>query len=345
LLMIPTTNQEHIERKILLILRILHEAQQALGARIIARRMKESGVMMSERTVRYHLKLMDEKGLTELLGHRDGRVITPLGAEELDNARVQDKIGFAISRIENLAFRTTFQPKSRKGLLPVNVSLIPKEHLPDTLAAMKPAFDDGLHVSDLVALAEGGHRLGDVLIPEGKVGFATVCSVVINGVLLKSGVPMDSKFGGILQMKKGSPLRFVEVIYYSGSSLDPSEVFIRGKMTSVRTVVERGEGKILANFREIPAPSRAMVVKTLAHLKNAGFGGVLTMGEIGEPICQTPVELNKIGMVLLGGLNPAACAQEAGIELDNRAMSTLMPYEELKPFREYSGALKRRKRR
>jgi len=343
--MIPTTNQDHIERKNLLILRILREAQQPLGARIIARRMEEAGVAMSERTVRYHLKLMDEKGLTKLQGHRDGRVITPMGAEELDNARVQDKIGFAISRIENLAFRTTFRPKSRKGSLPVNVSLFPRERLPETLEAMKPAFDSGLHVSDLVALADGGHRLGDVLIPEGKVGFATVCSVVINGVLLKNGVPMDSKFGGILQIKKGVPLRFVEVIYYSGSSLDPSEVFIRGKMTSVHAVLEKGEGKILANFREIPAPSRVSVEKTIARLRSAGIGGVLTLGEIGEPVCQTPVELNKIGMVLLGGLNPAACAQETGIDLDNRAMSTLMDYEELKPFRDVAGALKRRKKR
>ena len=46
-----------------------------------------------------------------------------------------------------------------------------------------------------------------------------VCSIVINGVLLKNGIPSDSKFGGILQVKNGDPLRFVELIYYSGSSL------------------------------------------------------------------------------------------------------------------------------
>jgi hypothetical protein len=56
------------------------------------------------------------------------------------------------------------------------------------------------------------------------------------------------------------------------------------------------------------------------------------------------VDLNKVGMILVGGLNPAACAQEAGIELENRAMSTLMPYEELRPFREYSDGRKKGKR-
>jgi len=53
------SNQEDIERKTLLILRILHEAGGPLGSRLIARRMQEKGLMPSERAVRYHLKLMD----------------------------------------------------------------------------------------------------------------------------------------------------------------------------------------------------------------------------------------------------------------------------------------------
>jgi len=334
MLMIPMTNPEDIERKILLILRILNEAQQPLGARIIARRMQDYGIALSERAVRYHLKMMDERKLTTLAGRRDGRNVTDLGVSELGEARVQDKIGFAISRIEILAYRTTFNPKTRKGLLPVNVSLIQKNQFREALSVMKPVFEAGLCAGELIATVAEGNRLGDILVPQGKVGFATVCSVVINGVLLKNGIPMDSKFGGILQMKNRQPLRFVEVIHYSGSSLDPSEAFIRAKMTSVGEVIQNGEGKILANFREIPAPSRPVADKIVAGLKNAGIRGVLSIGEIGEPICQTPVDLNKIGMILIGGLNPVACAQETGIEMDNRAMSTLMPYEDLRSFEE-----------
>ena len=84
---------------------------------------------------------------------------------------------------------------------------------------MRLAFHSSLAVSDPVAVAEAGQLLGDVTVPQGMVGFATVCSIVINGVLLKNGIPIDSKFGGILQVKNGDPLRFVELIYYSGSSL------------------------------------------------------------------------------------------------------------------------------
>ncbi len=255
-------NVEDIEKKILLILRILHESPEPVGARLISRRMQEYGVALSERGVRYHLKLMDDRGLTRLIGQHDGRAITQQGIEEIGNARVHDKIGFAISRIEILAFRTSLDLEKRQGLIPVNVSFIPRKVFKKALELMKPAFERGLHVSELVACAEEGERIGELTVPAGYTGFATVCSIVVNGILLKSGIPMDSRFGGILQVKDAKPLRFVEVINYSGSSLDPSEVFIRGRMTSVRQAAEQGEGKILANFREIPVPALKLADRT-----------------------------------------------------------------------------------
>jgi repressor of nif and glnA expression len=42
--------------------------------------------------------------------------------------------------------------------------------------------------------------------------------------------------------------------------------------------------------------------------------------------------LNRIGMILLGGLTPVAVAAEAGIEAGNQAMSTLLDYQELVKF-------------
>jgi HTH-type transcriptional regulator, global nitrogen regulator NrpRI len=325
-------NMEEIEKKILLILRILRESPEPMGARIISRHMQEHGVNLSERGVRYHLKMMDERGLTRLIGRHDGRVITDQGIDEIAHARVHDKIGFAISRIEMLAFRTTLDLDRRQGLTPVNVSFFPKRAFQKALDLMKPAFSAGIHVSELVGCADEGGRLGEVTVPAGYVGFATVCSIVVNGILLKNGIPMDSKFGGILQVRGGQPLRFIELIQYSGSSLDPSEVFIQGRMTSVCQAAEKGEGKILANFREIPLPTVKLVNELIVKLRGAGIGGVLSIGEIGEPICQIPVDTNRIGMILYGGLNPVACAHEMGVDVENRAMSTVMDYQELQNF-------------
>jgi repressor of nif and glnA expression len=322
-------NPEDIERKVILILKILSESPDSLGARVIARKMKERGVHLSERTVRYHLKLMDERGLTSLVGRRDGRVITKNGLEEINNARVRDKISLSISRIDVLAFRTTFDIKKRQGLVPVNISFFPQNQFRKALEVMKPVFKKKIAVADWVAVADAGKKLGDVTIPPGKIGLATVCSILINGVLLKHGIPMDSKFGGILQVKNKQPLRFVELINYAGSSLDPSEIFIRGRMTSVHDVVKKGEGKILANFREIPAMSRSLVESIISDFEKAGIGGALSIGTVGNPLCQIDADISKVGMILIGGLNPVAAAYEKGFDVENKAMSTVLDYDAL----------------
>jgi repressor of nif and glnA expression len=214
----------------------------------------------------------------------------------------------------------------------VNVSFFPERQFKKAIEAMKGTFQAGICVSELVAVARQGERLGTVSIPRGKLGLATICSVIVNGALLKAGIPMDSKFGGILQIRNREPLRFVELIQYAGSSLDPSEIYITSKMTSVSQTARTGDGRILANFREIPAMCQPLAEKVVAGLKEAGMGGLLALGDVGQPLCEVPVELNKVGMILTGGLNPVAAAVESGIEVENRAMTTIMDYEDLIRF-------------
>jgi len=322
---------QEVERKVIAILRALSQSSEPVGARVISRNLKEQGIELSERAVRYHLKLMDERGFTESVG-RDGRLITQLGLEELESALVSDKVGFVASKIELLAYQTDFDIDKHQGKVPVNISFFPERRFKKAIEAMKGVFQAGICVSELVAIARHGEKLGGIIIPQGKIGLATVCSVIVNGALLKAGVPMDSKFGGILQIKNHTPSRFVELIQYSGSSLDPSEIYITSRMTSVGQVVRKGEGRILANFREIPAICQPLAEKVVAGLKEADLGGVLMMGEVSKPLCEVPVELNKVGMILTGGLNPVAAAVESGIQVENHAMSTVMEYQDLVKF-------------
>ena len=319
------------ERKVVAILKVLSESSEPLGSITIARELERHGIFLSERAVRYHLRITDERGYTQPLG-RDGRMLTPQGLEELKMALAPEEVGFIVEKLELLAFHTTFNPQSRTGQLPINTSLIDKDKFKKASSAMSDVFKAGMCVSDLVAIASEGEKLGSVVIPNGKIGFATVCSVVINGVLLKSGVPIESRFGGVLEVKDSKPRRFVAVINYSGTSLDPSEQYIRARMTSVSQAARTGNGKILANFREIPAPSRAIVEEKIAMLKEAGIRGVLVLGNTSEPVCQIAAGLNRVGMVLLGGLNPVAAAFEAGIEVENIAESGLIDFERLKSF-------------
>ena len=169
------------------------------------RLLEEQGIYLGERAVRYHLKIMDERGLTRSVGHKDGRTITGPGLEELRNSLVTDKIGFVGSKIERLAYQTTVGLRSGTGMIPIDVSLFAKDDYPRALKIMMPVFEAGFCSSNLVALATEGNKLGDMVVPAGQVGFATVCNVAVNGCLLKSGIPAHARFGGLLQIKADNP--------------------------------------------------------------------------------------------------------------------------------------------
>ena len=319
------------ERKIISMLKVLSESTEPLGSITIARELERHGIFLSERAVRYHLRITDERGYTQPMG-RDGRMLTAQGLEELKMALAPEQVGFIHEKLELLAFHTTFDPKTRTGQIPINTSFIDKNDFKKALAVMSDAFKAGMCASELVATAPEGEKLGSVIVPKGKIGLATVCSVVINGVLLKAGIPTESRFGGVLEVRDSKPRRFVAIINYAGTSLDPSEQYIRAKMTSVGEAARTGHGKILANFREIPAPARAIAQEIIASLKEAGISGVYALGNTSEPICQITIGLNRVGMVLLGGLNPVASAVEAGIEVDNIAESGIIDFAQLSSF-------------
>ena len=318
------------EIKIIAILKILSESSEPIGSITIARKLESEGVFLSERAIRYHLRITDERGYTQP-GGRDGRTITPEGRQEVKDALAPEHLGVVRDKLEMLAFQTTFDPRKRTGQLSINTSLIDKNNFKKAVSAMKDAFKAGICVSDLVATASEGERLGSVVVPSGRIGLATVCSVVINGVLLKAGVPTEYRFGGLLEIRNSKPRRFVAIIDYHGTSLDPSEQFIRGKMTSVSEAAKTGHGKILGVFRTIPAPAREIVEEKIALLKEAGIGGVYALGNTSESICHVPVALNRFGVVQLGGLNPVAAAVEAGIEIENIAESGLIEFQQLQP--------------
>jgi repressor of nif and glnA expression len=322
------------ERKVISILKVLSESSEPLGSITIARELERYGISLSERAVRYHLRITDERGYTLPMG-RGGRMLAPQGMEELRIALAPDQVGFILDKLELLAFETTFDPVTRTGIIPINVSLFDKDRFSKALEIMKETFKANLTVSSMVAVAKEGEKIGSIIVPPGKVGMGTVCSVTVNGVLLKCGIPIESRFGGVLEIRENRPSRFVAVINYSGTSLDPSEQYIRAKMTSVLEATRSGNGRILANFREIPAPARSLVEQKILQMQEAGVGGVYLLGNTSESLCQIAVGLNRVGMVMLGGFNPVAAAVESGFEVENTSESGLIDYSLLKNIREF----------
>ncbi len=321
-----------VERKITAILKVLSDSPDPLGGRVISRRLKEQGVDLNERTVRYHLKMMDERGLTRSIGQRDGRTITEPGLEELKSALVCDKVGFASSRIEMLAYLTTFDLEEFTGDIPIDVSLFPKEDFAQAWDIMRDVFASGFCTSNLVAVASSGERLGDTVVPEDKIGLATVCNAAVIGGLLKAGIPIDSKFGGLLQIRNHQPIRYIELIEYNGCTLDPFEIFVAGKMTNVLGAAKIGEGKVLASFHEVPIASRLATEAVINKLKALNLCHLVVMSKVGESMCEVFTTLNKVGLMLPSGLNAVAASAEKGIDVTCKAMSGIIDIGKLRNF-------------
>lgn len=319
-----------MNKTMLSILKVLDKSPETItGSREISKRLTEYGVDLTERTVRYHLRILDERGYTEVYG-KEGRKITEKGKEELNYAHVSEKVGFVISKIETLSYLTTLDLETMDGKIILNISYFPEDNLDEMLEMMKKIFQSPYVMSDRLIFRRGGEKIGDILVPEGKIGVGTVCSVTINGIFLKAGIPVSSKFGGVLEIDGGEASRFTSLISYEGSSVDPLEIFIRSKMTNVIGAVQNRSGKILASFREIPVVCLEEAKRLKQKIMERGIGGILLIGQPNSPLLGVPVGIDKAGIIIVGGLNPIAALEESGVATESKAMSTLYEYSQLK---------------
>jgi repressor of nif and glnA expression len=321
-----------VERKVIAILQVLKDSRGPIGATLIARKLKDSGIVINERTIRNHLHFMDERGFTKLISRRRGRLVTQSGLSEIDNARIGDRVGSAITKIEKLIYQTSFEPEKGVGEVPINVTLLPADKFKKCLEIMKSTCTTHICSSELVCIAGESERLGEINIPQGKIGLATLSSVTVSAVIIKTGIPVDFKFGGLLQVRKNRYLRFVDLIEYTGSSINPYEVFIASKMTDVNGIYRDGNGKMLAGFNEIPALARPKVEFIINNLERLGISGLVTIGKSSEPLCETPVRSGKFGLVLNDGLNLVAAVAERGIEVENHAVCGTIDFTNMKPL-------------
>ena len=319
------------QKKITAILQVLKDSDKPLGGTRIAKLIRRYGIAISQRTARYYLAITDRTGLTKNLGKR-GRIITPTGCEELLKSFAIDKIGLIASRIDELSYQTDFSLHNLKGNVILNISTVNKKDINQSRKHIQLAFKKQLGMGQFFIIGKSGTQLGNQTIAKNQIAIGTICSVTINGILLKSGIPITSRFGGLLEIRGNKPIRFTQIINYDGSTLDPLEIFIKGKMTSVSKVIQTGNGIIGASFREIPAIAIPEAHKLKKKLDKIGLNGILMIGSPGQPLFDIPVSEGKVGIVVTGGLNPIAAIEENGIETKNIAMGTLFPFKELKHF-------------
>jgi len=313
------------------ILRALDEAGRPAGSTRIARALRASGIDLAQRMVRNYLAITDAEGLTVNLG-RPGRALTDRGRAELAAAGAIDKVGFIDARAEELAYQMTFDPRRGRGTVVLNLSTVPKDRLAEAHRLIARVLKARLGMGEVGLLDPTGTAVTRLGTSDDYAVIGTVCSLTLNGLLAAAGVPVVSRFGGLLQMQDGQPYRFTHIIRYDGTTLDPIEVFIKARMTSVQAAARDGSGIIGASFREVPAIALPGVEKAIRQMEQAGLGGMVVVGRPSRPLAEVPVDRGRAGLIVAAGLNPIAAVQEAGIPTENRAMARLCEFRDLKPL-------------
>jgi len=321
------------DRKMMEILRILADREEVLGAKTIAEELKRKGYNLGERAVRYHMRILDEKGFTERIGYA-GRKITDKGLKELDKGLIYDQVDFIFSKFESMIYQTTLDPVSGKGTVVVNTSSIPPEK--EALDIIKEVFMSGISVSPFLQMNE----VHNVETEKNEMIMKTICGTTIDGMLLNEGIPTIPQYGGIVKIEDHVPVRFTELIAYKKTSMTPLEAFTAKNMTSVLDVVREGNGMIPANFRIIPSSSKEKAEELFQKLEKVGISGLLKIGNGGESVLGVPVEDDMTGIAVTGGIAPLCAAQEAGFPVNIKLAENLMDINELKRYTDVKPILK-----
>jgi repressor of nif and glnA expression len=231
--------------------------------------------------------------------------------------------------IEDFAMQVTYNPIEGTGQVVYNLSVFRTSDLAPVVEIIRGACRSGVCVSDLVKFIPEGESLDGYKIPQGSTGICTVCSITLDGLLLKRGVPLNPIGGGVIEIVDRIPRRFTQIIRYEDTTIDPLQVLVSQDITSISRVISTGNGTILANIRECHMEAEPLVAELLDDLADSRFTGVLEVGMPNSPLLGVQISPQYIGMVAVGGTNPIAAVKEAGYPVITRAMKGLLDVSEM----------------
>jgi Uncharacterized protein conserved in archaea len=294
------------ERKYIEILRILKEHREPVGAKRLSELMADRGFVLSDRAVQYYLSYLDSMGFTEKIGNQ-GRLLTPAGLQESDHALVDNRIGFIISKLERLAYRSTFDPATGTGDVAYNLSIIPEESLDLALAGFDGVIQAGCGFFNSYRIIDHDPR-----VPPGCVGVITLCSITMDGVFQRNGIPVEMAYGGRLEIEDNKPQGFRDLIGYRGTTIDPLELFISSGLTSINAFTKTRTGIALANVREVPCSAQTEVELMIKQMNDCGFVFPVAMG---NQVFNLPDNPYRLSIVAYSGLNHIGSCVEQGLDI------------------------------
>ncbi|MGQ9479325.1 MAG: DUF128 domain-containing protein [Thermoproteota archaeon] len=314
------------------ILRVLSESNGPVGSTTITRELVKKGIFINERTVRNYLRILEQKGFVENHG-KNGRSITKAGLEELINSLTYQRLDSVLTRYLSLAYSVTFTPRSGKGKIVANVTLLRKSSSDKVTQTLRSLEEAGLLLAPYFKILDEGESYGSISVDKGRIALLTVCNLTIDGILIRSGIPLILKYGGIVQFVDSKPVRFVELMSYEGTTIPPLEVFTYRNMTSITSYLKTGSGMIPANYREIPRGARDKVESIFSKLSSMGWRILYVIGEPDEPLLGIPTGVGRCGISIISGVTPTAVLREAGLDVEVFAPHCLVNIEDMQSIK------------
>lgn len=311
---------ERSERKSVEIMRILSEQHGPLGAKRLSELMAERGFSMSDRAVQYYLQYLDEKGFTRKVGNK-GRVLTNEGSSEAEDALVDDRMGYIISRLEQLSFNVSFNPETLKGDIAYNLTYVPYDEIEKVTRAYDEVVARGYNFFRGYSITDNDPRL-----PPDTVGFISACSVTMDGVLQNNGIGVDIVYGGRFRISDNTPVCFEDLIGYRGTTIDPLSLFINAGLTSIQSLVRTGSGVALANVREVTVQAKDRVDRIVDEMAECGFVRPVGIGTSPFNLRPNPYRLS---IVFFSGMNLVANAIECNCNITTDIGAGIIPFSKI----------------
>lgn len=233
----------------------------------------------------------------------------------------ESNIPFILSKSWNLIQQVSLDVEKGNGDIIANISYIKKDDLEKSMQIMEESYESNKnYINPHFQIVS--HPTDDE-----KIGIATICSLSIDGLLLKNGIKSTPKYGGLLELTE--PPLFIDLISYNGSSIDPHKIFIAKDMTAI--TLDTSVKRLLASIKEIPYISRDYSVYFLDKLSKLDFS-IYKIGKPRELTYNAKAENYNFGIVTGSGLNTIAAIKEQGIDIEVKADTKLMPFEKMDKF-------------
>ena len=315
------------------ILSVLAEYGDAMSSREIARELRIRGFSLESRTVRYHLKKLEEAGLIEKTANGKSK-ITLKGIEELKRKSVFERLGEFSERIEFNAYFCNFDLYKMRGLVPTNVAIVDKAHFDDAIEVILQMQNFDLLISNLVALADEGENFGGLDVPSENFVIGVISNTIYDVIMRYAGISLLPEFSGLLHCErvgeKLQPSGFTELISYSGTTLSPGWLMVKSGLTSVYRCMKNGRGEIIAAVRSFSRHAIEIVREEVQIAKNKGFGGVIEVSYPSSRKFSLP-QGNRARLIVTAGLNYLAPLHELGFNPDLRIIEVFVEFSDFKP--------------